>query len=376
VQNGAYRPLPALRVFIPKDENSVRKLGIVTVEDKIVQRAVNTVLNAVYETDFEDFSYGFRPGRGCHDALDALAVAIQRKKVNWILDADIKSCFDSIAHDILIECLEQRIADPRILRLIRMWLKAGAIEKGSWFNTDLGVQQGGVISPLLANVFLHYVLDQWVVRWRAKTARGEVNIVRYADDFVVGFQHRDDALLFLGALRERLELCRMTLHPDKTRLIEFGRFAASNRKERGQGKPETFNFLGFTHICSVTRKGHFKLLRVTIAKRWRAKLKDFKEGLWRRMHWKIEAVAQWLKRSVQGYYNYFAIHDNLESLVALRYFLGKLWFKTINRRGQKRSMTWVKFIKRWWSEIPMPRVLHPYPTERFDAKYSKRSPVR
>jgi hypothetical protein len=256
------------------------------------------------------------------------------------------------------------------------WQQPDFRKKKKNSNTDLAVRQGGVISPLLANVFLRYVLDQRVVRWRAKTARGEVIIVRYADDFVVGFQHRDDALLFLGTLRERLELCRMALRPDKTRLIEFGRFAASNRKERGQGKTETFNFLGFTHICGVTRKGRFKLLRAIIAKRWRAKLKDFKEGLRRRARWKIEEVAEWLKRAAQGYCNCFAIHDNLDSLVALRHFLGKLWFKTINRRSQQRSMAWEIFIKRWRGEISMPRVLHPYPGERFDAQHPEKSPVR
>jgi group II intron reverse transcriptase/maturase len=376
LRSGAYRPPPAPGERVPEDEGGATKLGAAGVEDKIVQRAVCRVLNAVYEADFIGFSYGFRPGRGCHEALDAVAVAIDRKKVNWVLGAGVMSCFNSIAHDELMRCLGERIADPRMLRLVSMWLKAGVTGSGSWFSADLGIQQVGAIPPLLANVLLHCVLDKWALHWRKTVARGEVIIVRHADDFVMGFQHRDDAELFFGNLRGRLGQFRITLRPDKTRLIEFGRFASKNRKERGQGKPEVFNFLGFTHICGVDRTGRFKLLRITDAKRWRAKLRDLKACLRRRMHWRIEEVAEWLKGAVQGFYSYYAVPGNLKSLDSLRYFLGKLWFKTINRRSQKRSMTWKKFIDRWWGEIPKPKILHPYPGERFDAKHSARSPVR
>jgi group II intron reverse transcriptase/maturase len=376
LHSGSYRPLPARRAYIPKGPNEKRPLGIVAIEDKIVQRAAAEILAAIYEVDFFGFSYGFRPGRSCHDALDALTVAIESKKVNWILDADIKGFFDSISHDRLMTCLERRIGDPRMLKLISAWLKAGVLEDGQWTNTETGTPQGGVISPLLANVFLHYVLDEWAHQWRTEHAKGDVIIVRYADDFVMGFQYQGEAIRFLELLRDRLKEFGLALHPDKTRLIEFGRFAASNRKRRGQGKPETFDFLGFTHYCSLSQKGRYRVKRKTAAKRMRKKLTSLKDELRKRINWKLEVVALWLQQVVRGYYNYYAIHDNLHVLGIFRYQLGKIWYRTICRRSQKRSMTWKQFIDRWWWRIPAPKALHPYPQERFYDKYPKRSPVR
>jgi group II intron reverse transcriptase/maturase len=365
---GGYRALPARRVYIPKGPDSVRPLGIVAVEDKVVQHTVADILQRIYEEDFLGFSYGFRPGRGCHDALDALAVAIESKKVNWILDADIQSFFNSISHEHLISFLERRIGDPRILRLIRKWLKAGVLEEGCWKDTEVGTQQGGVISPLLANIFLHYVLDEWVEQWRTSRNVGEIIIVRYADDFVMGFQYEDQARFFLALLKQRLSEFGLTLHPEKTRLIEFGRFAAKNRRERGQGKPETFDFLGFTHSCSVTLGGLFKLLRRTTSKRMRDKLVSLKGELRKRINHSLEDVAAWLKKVANGYYNYYAIHDNLDTLSSFQYHLGAIWYKTIRRRGQKRRMTWKQFIDKWWRKIPVAKVRHPYPHVRVRAR--------
>ena len=376
IQSGSYKAFPGRRVYIPKSDGSRRPLGIIVLEDKIVQRAVAEVLSSIYEQDFVGFSYGFRPGRGCHDALDALYMAIWTKRVNFILDADIKSFFDSIAHDKLMSFLEIRIADPRILRLIRLWLKAGVLEEGAWSSTDEGVQQGGVISPLLANVFLHYALDKWTVKWRGTYAMGDMVIVRYADDFVVGFESRGEAGRYRLGLSERLKGLGLELHPGKTRLLEFGRYALSNRKREKRGRPETFDFLGFTHICSTTRSGAFKILRRTAAKRMTSKLKSLKEALRARINMDVRDVAKWLGRVVQGYYNYFAIHDNLDVLSTFRYLLGKIWYKVICRRGQKRKITWEKFIGKWWGKIPMPKVRHQYPSERFYVKHPERSPVR
>jgi group II intron reverse transcriptase/maturase len=346
----------------------MRPLGIAALEDKIVQHALATVLNSIYEVDFLGFSYGFRPGRSQHDALDALYMGLTTRKVNWVLDADIRGFFDTIDHGWLLKFLEHRIGDRRVLRLIRKWLRAGVSEAGAWSETLVGTPQGAVISPLLANVYLHYVLDLWAQQWRGRCARGDVIIVRYADDFVLGFQHRWEAERFLNDLRERLECFGLSLHPDKTRLIEFGRFAALNRRGRGDGKPETFDFLGFTHICGRTRDGkRFTVRRKTMAKRLRSKLRDVKVELRRRLHAGIAAVGGWLGSLVRGYMIYHAVPGNVDSVLTFRNEVVRLWFRSLRRRGNRRRITWARFeplADRW---IPRARILHPFPPDRFYA---------
>jgi group II intron reverse transcriptase/maturase len=365
VQEGSYEPMPSLRRYIPKSDGRMRPLGIASLEDKIVQRAVSQVLSAIYEEDFKDFSFGFRPGRDCHCALDSLYMAITSRKVNWVLDADIKGYFDSISHEWMVRFLEHRIADKRMLRLVKLWLEAGILEEGVFKETTRGTPQGAGCSPLLANVFLHYALDLWADRWGNKEARGEVILIRYADDFVVCFQHKDDATRFLDALVERLAKFELTLHPEKTRLIEFGRFAAERRRRRGERRPETFDFLGFTHICSMTRQGgKFKLLRVTATGRWRAKMKGLKDEMRRRIDQSIETVGKWLKKVLTGYYNYYAAPDNGTTLWRFRFLVAKTWMKTVRRRSNRKRMTWVKFasiINKW---LPKPHAVHPYPSQR------------
>src|SRR5450756_620156 len=313
VQRGAYRARPSRRVYIPKPDGGQRPLAVAALKDKIVQRATAAVLNAIYEEDFLGFSYGFRPRRGAHDAMDALVVGIERRKVNFIVDADIRSFFDTVSQDWLIRFVEHRIGDRRIIRLIRKWLRAGVLEDGIVSVSERGTAQGAVISPLLANIYLHYALDLWAERWRQREATGDVIIVRYADDFIVGFEHEADARRFLDEMRTRLEKFALSLHPEKTRLIEFGRSAAENRKRRGLGKPETFNFLGFTFICGKSRRGKFLIKRKSRRDRVRAKLQAIKQELRRRMHQPIPAQGKWLAQVIRGYFNYHAVPTNMRA---------------------------------------------------------------
>jgi group II intron reverse transcriptase/maturase len=363
-------------VFIPKADGGKRPLGIASLEDKVVQRAVVEVLNAIYEEDFAGFSYGFRPGRSQHQALDALAVGIHRRKVGWVLDADIRGFFDAIDHAWLDKFVAHRIADPRIQRVIAKWLRAGVLEDGKKVVQEVGSPQGATVSPLLANVYLHYVFDLWVDQWRRRHASGEVIVVRYADDIIVGFQRRAEAVRFQNELRQRMAKFGLELHPDKTRLIAFGRFAAAMRRQRGQGKPETFDFLGFTHMCGRTKNGRFEVDRRTSKDRMVGTLKEIRRMLKRMRHLPVPVQGARLNRLLRGYFGYYAVWTNLRRLNAFRTQVIRAWLHALRRRGQRHRMTWARMtalVRRW---VPRVSVLHPWPVQRFDAITRGRSPVR
>ena len=371
VHSGAYRASPSRRVYIPKADGRLRPLGIATLEDKIVQRAVVEVLNAVYEADFLGFSYGFRPGRGPHQALDALVAGVTSRRVNWVLDADIRDFFGQLDRDWLEKFLRHRIADERVLRLIGKWLAAGVIEDGEWTESEKGSPQGASASPLLANVYLHYVLDLWADWWRKRHADGDVVIVRFADDFIVGFEYQGDAERFLDELRGRFAKFGLELHPGKTRLIEFGRHAARHRKARGLGKPETFDFLGFTHICATAGSGRFWVKRITISKRMRAKLKQVKDQLTQRMHLPVPEQGRWLASVLRGHMAYYAVPGNIQAVAAFRDQAIRHWRRTLRRRSQKTRINWERMDRiatRW---LPRARMMHPFPEVRFAARHPR-----
>ena len=371
VQAGTYRALPSRRSYIPKEDGSKRPLAVAALEDKIVQRAVAAVLSAIHEEDFLGFSYGFRPNRSQHGALDAVIVGISSKKVNYILDADIRSFFTEVSQQWVVRFLEHRIGDKRIIRLVQKWLRSGILEDGIVTIEEKGTGQGSVISPLLSNIYLHYVFDLWAERWRRREATGDMIMVRYADDTVVGFQHENDARRFRDAMRDRLREFSLSLHPEKTRLIEFGRFAAQNCKRRGRSKPETFKFLGFVLICDKSRRGDFRIRRKSRRDRMCAKLREIKEGLRHRMHRPIPETGKWLAQIVAGYFAYHAVPTNSPALSAFRYHVLVLWHRQLCRRSQRARVLWTRMTKLADEFLPPPRVLHPWPSVRFAVRHPR-----
>jgi group II intron reverse transcriptase/maturase len=345
-------------------------------EDKIVQRSTAEVLNAIYEEDFLGFSYGFRPGRSPHQALDALAVGIGTKKVKWVLDADIRDFFGTLSHEWLVKFIEHRIADQRVVRLIQKWLNAGVLEDGKLTQSEMGTVQGGSISPILSNVYLHYVFDLWVQQWRKTRSQGDIIVVRFADDFVVGFEHRSEAEQFLADLRERFAKFGLVLHPEKTRLIEFGRYADHNRRGRGEGKPETFNFLGFTHICTKTKKGHFTVLRQTMRTRMQSKLKAVKEELRRRMHDSVPELGRYLASVVAGHVRYFGVPLNSKAINVFRFAIGRLWKRSLERRSERTRVSWERMTRLIAHWLPLARICHPYPLVRLGVITQGKSRMR
>jgi group II intron reverse transcriptase/maturase len=375
IHRGSYRAQPSKRSRIAKEDGRTRALGISVLEDKIVQQALSEVLNQIYEVDFVGFSYGFRPGCSQHQALDALWVALVQKPVNWVLDMDIKGFFDHIQHDWLLRFVEHRVADKRVQRLIKKWLRAGISDEGQWEPLKEGTPQGAVISPLLSNIYLHYAFDLWAHRWRRHKARGTVVVVRYADDIIMGFEHKAEAEQFRRELEGRLSKFGLQLHPDKTRLIEFGRFAAANCRRRGQGKPETFNFLGFTHICGFDRGGRYTVRRKTKSKKIRGKLKELKAEIRRRYHQPVPVQGQWLRSAYRGFVYYFAVPGNMQTLKSFHYQLCRIWLKALRRRSQKgRRLTWEKFEGIYPKWLPQPRCKHPWPNQRFGRHYPRQEP--
>jgi group II intron reverse transcriptase/maturase len=366
VQNGKYRATPSKRIYLAKPDGSKRPIGIAALEDKIVQMGLCWILNQIYEVDFKAYSYGFRPGKSQHNALDAVSIGLMKRKVNWILDADIRGFFDKIDHQWLVKFLEHRISDKRVIRLIQKWLRAGVSDDGEWSKQEVGTPQGSVISPLLANIYLHYALDLWVENWRKTRAKGDVTFVRFADDFVVGFQMQNEAEHFLEALKYRLAKFGLELHEQKTRLIEFGRFAKFNRAKRGERKPETFDFLGFTHICDVRKSdGYFTVTRKTISKRMSRKLVEIHAKLLKMRHLPVPTVGKWIRSVINGHYNYFAVPGNYKSISTFRYKILKSWLNALRRRSQKGGkLTWKKFNRLTSRFLPVPKIKHPYPNQR------------
>lgn len=370
IHRGAFRATPSKRVYIEKSDGRKRPLGISSLEDKIVQHAVRTVLQCIYEEDFIGFSYGFRPQRSQHQALDALYVAITEMRVNWILDTDIEGFFDNIDRDWLVKFIEHRVGDKRIVRLIQKWLNAGIIEGTDWSDNGKGTPQGAVLSPLLANVFMHYVFDLWIAQWRNRHARGDCIVVRYADDFVIGFEHEADARACLAALGERLQQFGLHLHPKKTRLVEFGRGSAARREREGRGKCETFDFLGFTHVCGKTRAKRFALKRITMASRMRRTLAAIKVQLERRRHDPVGQTGRWLTSVVRGWQNYYSVPDNYARLEQFDKAITKLWRRQLQRRSQRGASRWpwVRMGRLVRKYLPRPRIIQPRPNLRYHAR--------